>query len=266
LQLNLHHPKAVSMKILRIALLLSFSLYLFSCGTQRRIPNYVENLTDTTGRGNIQVPELRIQKYDLLSIQVFSASTLPEKSDAAYNFPTQTAGATGIMVDANGNIEYPQVGTVHAEGLTKLELADLIKKKINEKVTVLTNPSVIVRFLNFRVTILGPVNHEGPITVPTERLNILEAIGLAGGISDYGKKNSVKVIRDSSGTRQVGIIDLSSKDLFESPYYNLVQNDVIIVEPTKQKQRMAEQNIVAQRVSFALSVITAAAFIYNIFK
>src|ERR1043165_269333 len=105
------------MKFLRIALLLFFSLYLFSCGTQRKTPNYVENLTDTTGRGNVQVPELRIQKYDLLSIRVFSASTLPEKSDAVYNFPTQDAGVPGIMVDAYGNFEYPQIGLIHAEGL-----------------------------------------------------------------------------------------------------------------------------------------------------
>lgn len=253
------------MKILRIALFLAFSLYLFSCGTQRKTPNYVENLTDTTGKGQVQVPELRIQKYDILSIVVFSASTKPQISDAIYNLPGQMATA-GVLVDANGNIEYPQVGKVRAEGLTKLELAEIIKKKINENDSVLTSPSVIIRFMNFKVTVLGPVGHEGPITVPTERLTILEAIGLAGGITDYGKKNTVKVIRDSSGTRQVGIVDLSSRDLFESPFYNLVQNDMVIVEPTKFKSRMTEQNIVAQRVSFALSVITAAAFLYNIFK
>jgi len=110
------------------------------------------------------------------------------------------------------------------------------------------------------------VGHEGVLTVNGERITILEAIGLAGGITDYGKKNNVKIFRENNGKREVGLIDLSSATLFESPYYNLMQNDVVIVEPTKQKAKQAEQSMVAQRITFALSLITSAAFIYNIFK
>jgi polysaccharide biosynthesis/export protein len=256
------------MKILRIALFSVLAIYLISCGSQRKVPPYyLENATDTSGKGNVKFPELKIQKNDLLSIQVYSASTMPDRSDAPFNLlQNSSPGASGVLVDANGNIEYPQIGVIHAESLSKLELADIIKRKINEKDSVLTNPSVIIRFINFKVTVLGPVGREGVINVPGERVTILEAIGLAGGITDYGKKNTLKIIREINGNREIGYIDLSSKDLFESPYYNLMQNDMVIVEPTKQKARMAEQTLVASRISFALSVITAAAFIYNIFK
>ncbi|HVT84471.1 MAG TPA: polysaccharide biosynthesis/export family protein [Chitinophagaceae bacterium] len=276
------------MKFIRLSVLLTFPVILVSCATQQKVPYYLENVSDTSSMINAPFPELHIQKNDLLSIQVYSASTQPQVSDAYYNLPstspvstpssiggqssTSGAGSTasgnnsGCLVDANGNIEYPRLGTLHVEGLTKLELADLIKRKINEKDTVLINPSVIIRFLSYKVTVLGQVGHEGEVNVTGERLTILEAIGLAGGITDYGRKTDVKVIREIDGKREIGTIDLSSKDLFNSPYYNLMQNDYVIVYPTKQKEKMVDQSIVVQRISLALSIITATAFIYNVFK
>jgi polysaccharide export outer membrane protein len=259
------------MKFCRILLLASFPFYFISCATQRPLPNYLDNVADSNVIRQVKVPELRIQKNDLLSIQVYSASSKREISDVPYNLPTSGAGgqgtsSNGFLVDINGNIEYPVIGIIHAEGLTKLQLADLIKKKINETDTVLADPSIIIRFLNYKVTVVGQVGKEGVIPVSGERITILEAVGLAGGITDYGKKNDVKVIREIDGKREIGVVDLSSKDLFESPYYNLMQNDYVIVYPTRQKAKQVDQNLVVQRVSFALSVITAAAFIYNVFR
>lgn len=248
--------------------MLVISLYYISCGTQKKVPYYLENVVDTTGKGEVKIPELRFQKNDLLSIQVYSTSSKPEISDALYNLPSGagTGNTGGFLIDAFGNIEYPRLGTIHAEGLTKQELAAEIKKRLTQPVELLKDPTVIIRFLNFRITMLGEVAHIGTVTVPGERLTILEAIGMAGGITDYGKKNTVKIIRESNGKREVGYIDLSSKDIFESPYYNLVQNDIVLVEQTKQRAKQAEQSLVAQRITFALSLITSAAFIYNIFK
>lgn len=256
------------MKFNRIYLLLALSVYCISCGTQKKAPYYLENVNDTSGKGEVKITELLIQKNDLLSIQVYSKSTLPEVSDAIYNLPSGSAAgiATGFLVDASGNIEYPRLGTIHAEGLTKLQLSDEIKKRLTHPVEVLKDPSVIIRFLNFRVTILGEVAKIGPVTVPGERLTILEAIGIAGGITDYGKKNIVKIIREIGGKREVGYIDLSSKDIFESPYYNLMQNDVVLVEQTRQKARMGDQALVQQRIGFAISIISAAAVIYSIIQ
>jgi polysaccharide export outer membrane protein len=260
------------MKFIRILLLLALPVYFISCGTQHKLPNYLENAVDTSGKGEVKFPELLIQKNDLLSIQVYSVSTQPEKSDILYNLPSSAASsgpgtsAGGFLVDANGNIEYPRLGSFHAEGLTKQELAAQIKKKLTEPVELLKDPTVIIRFLNYKVTVIGQVGHEGVVTVPGERLTILEAVGLAGGITDYGKKEKIKIIREINGKREIGMIDLSSKDLFESPYYNLMQNDVVIVEPTSQKAKQTDQTLAAQRISLALGIITSLAFIYNIFK
>jgi polysaccharide biosynthesis/export protein len=261
------------MKITRTALLLAIPFWLISCSTQKPLPNYLESVTDTSDKKEVKIPELRIQKNDILSIQVYSAATDP-KADEIYNLRTagvssgtgQSATGTGFLVDAKGNIEYPRVGLLHAEGLTKQELGDLIKRRINEKDSVLTNPSVIIRFQNLKITVIGEVKSPGVINFPGERVTILEAIGLAGDIDEDGMKDAVKVIREIDGKREIGKVDLSSDSLFQSPYYNLMQNDVVLVQPTRKKAKKAEQDLVLQRVSFGLSLITAIALLYNIFR
>jgi polysaccharide biosynthesis/export protein len=264
------------MKSFRIVLFFALPFYFISCTPQQKIPNYLQNVTDTTIIEKIQPSELRIQKNDLLSIHVYSASTKPQISDAPYNLPSQGGSAegpassgspvAGYLVDANGNIEYPQIGLLKIEGLTKLQLADTIKRRINEKDSVLTNPSVIIRFQNLKVTVLGEVNKEGPITIPGEKVTILEAIGLAGGVKEYALKNSVKVVREIDGRRQAGYVDLSSNSLFESPYYNLMQNDMIVVEPSKRKAKKADQEMVYRQAGFVVSLITAIAVVVRVFQ
>lgn len=254
----------------RFLLLLALPVYLLSCKPQQVLPNYLENLSDTTGKGAVKIPELRIQKNDQLFIQVYSGSKKPEASDVFYNLPAsqgtgQGAVTSGFLVDVLGNIDYPQLGSIHAEGLTKQELAAEIRKRLTQPVELLADPSVIIRFLNFKVNVLGEVAKPGLINVPGERITILEAIGLAGDITQYGRKNTVKVIREIDGDRNIGTIDLSSKDLFESPYYNLLQNDVVMVEPSKRKAQSAEQALTAQKISFALTIVTVAATLANIF-
>lgn len=265
------------MKLHRIFFpLLALSLILFSCKPMEKTGNYLEDVKADTSGISVVVPELKIQKGDILSIQVFSHSTRPEIDDY-YNPPVgggSTTGASsggggavaGYLVDNTGMIEHPRLGIFHAEGLTKNELAAEVKKRLTEPVELLRNPTVIVRFASLKVTVMGEVGSPGTITVPSERLTILEALGLAGDFTEFGKKYNVRVVRELNGQREIGTIDLTSKKLFESPYYHLQQNDIVFVEATKQKQKQSEQNIVAQRITFALSLITAAAFIYNIFQ
>ncbi len=253
-------------------MLLILPLWLISCGTQKKMPYYLDKVQDTTGLGEVKYPEIRIQKNDLLSIQVFSDATDPAV-DALYNLPagagTSTAvgsGSGGFLVDANGNIQYPRLGTFHAEGFTKQELAEQIRKRLTEPVVLLSNPVVIIRFSGYRISVLGEVNSQGSYTIPGESVTILEAIALSGGISDFGKKESIKVQRENNGKREVGTIDLSSPDLYSSPYYHLMQNDVVIVEPTKKKQRQQEQANTFQRLSFVLSLVSVAATLYVILR
>lgn len=256
------------MKLFRTVLFLAISLYLFSCAPQKRIPNYIQSVDSTSAKTDLIPRELRIQKNDHLSIQVFSASTDPS-SDLPYNLPVAALGNTttgGFLVDAKGNIEYPKLGSFHAEGLTKDELAAAIKKRLTEPVELLKDPVVIIRFMNLKITVLGEVNAQGLVTIPGEKVTILEAIGLAGGITDFGMKDVVKVIRETDGKRDIGTVNLSSKDLFTSPYYNLQQNDVVLVDPTPKKAKSAEQAITMQRIQLGLTVLTAAVLLFNIFQ
>lgn len=264
------------MKNTSLLLSLLIIVFLGSCKTQQKMPTYLQTGTDTSGKGMVQIPELTIQKNDMLSIQVYSASTRPDVSDVLYNLPVTaplsggnsgTASvAPGFIVDHAGNIEYPRIGVLHVEGLTKTELAELIKRKINEKDSVLTNPSVIVRFQNLKITVLGEVKNPGVISFPGERMTVLEAIGLSGDIGDFGMKDKVKVVREINGVRETGVIDLSDQKLFESPYYNLRQNDVILVEASKLKAKRADNDVAWRRAGLIVSLVTAVAVVVNLFR
>jgi polysaccharide export outer membrane protein len=242
-----------------------FVLFLFSCTSQRAVTNnYLEKLNDTSGKDSIPLDQQVIQKNDLLAIRVYSTAigTSPE-TDAPYNLVDLGTGAAGFLVDRNGNIEYPQIGIIHAEGMTKEELAEFIRKRFESQ---LQNPSVVVRLVNYRITVLGEVGGPSTFTVPTEKITILEALGLAGDITEFGRKDNVKVIREINGHREVGTIDLTSKEMFSSPYYRLQQNDVVLVEQTRRKVKQQEQQMLVQQIGIASSIITAIALVLNLIK
>lgn len=252
------------MRPLAILVLLVFSCLFYSCRTQRAVYNYLEDIRDSSFRKSVYIAEPRIQKNDLLAIRIFSASLDPTV-DADYNQLQQAGQAgqvNGYLVDVQGNIQMPRIGPLYVEGLKKSELEEAIKARLAGK---LTDPSVVVRFLNFRITVLGEVGSPGVLNIPTERLNIFEAVGMAGGITQYGKIKEVKILRENNGVRQLGIVDLTAQNTFESPYYQLQQNDVILVDQTRYKLRQAEQGRISQQIGFALSIITSIALLYNIF-
>jgi polysaccharide export outer membrane protein len=254
------------MKILsRLVLPILAAILLFSCKTQKAL-GYVEDFADTTGKIQIKYPEPTIQKNDVLSINIYSDATDGGKTDAMYNlYNTSGSGPTatqGYLVDNDGFVQYPRVGKIKAMGLTKGQLGDEIRKKLE---TQLSNPSVIVRLLNFKITMLGEVSRPGAITLPSEKLTILEAIGLAGDISIYGKKDDIVVLREVDGAVEHGKVDLTSKEIFESPYYFLKQNDVVLVNPNKNKARLSDQ-VFNQRLGIAFSIINTIALLYNVFR
>ncbi|MFZ9388783.1 MAG: polysaccharide biosynthesis/export family protein [Chitinophagaceae bacterium] len=256
------------MKFSRFIFLLVFPLYFISCKPQQKLVNYLEYVNDSTGKGEVKYPELVIQKSDRLSIQIYSLSTKPEVSDAIYNQPAAAGAgntAAGYLVDNNGNIIHHRLGVIHAEGLTRHQLADEIKKRLTVPVELLKDPTVVVQLENFKVMVLGQVEKQGPIPVAGEKMNILEAIAMAGGIDDYGKKTKVKVVREQNGKRETGYIDLASKDIFQSPYYYLAQNDLIVVEGSNQKYKDQEQMRSMQKISFAFSFVTIIATLTSIF-
>lgn len=249
---------------------LLLSVLLAACGTQRKTlyTNYLQYGSDSSGK-RLNMPEPLVQKGDLLSIKVYSQSADP-RTDIPYNLPEPGTGGSsgpsatgGFLVDEEGNIEYPRIGTLHAAGLNKAALAQQIKERLASE---LKNPSVIVRFLNYRVTVLGEVRSPGSFTVPTERVTILEALGLAGDVSEYGNRNVVQVARERGNEVEIGRVDLTSKDLFQSPYFRLQQNDVVFVEQNRRKIDLQEQQATAQRLGIITGIISTLAIVFSLIR
>lgn len=141
------------------------------------------------------------------------------------------------LVDSKGDIEFPMLGTLHVGGMTKSALASQIESQIYPRY-LNDRPGVEVRLHNFKVFLLGEVGRPGMVTVTNERMNILEAISMAGDLTIQGKRDNVLVIRtDANGKRATARVSLNDKSLITSPYFNLQQNDIIYVEPNATKAR-----------------------------
>ena len=136
-------------------------------------------------------------------------------------------------MDKNGDIEVPVLGKIHVAGLTRLELAGVIKNKLIEG-EYIKDPTVEVRFKGAKILLLGEVNSPGVKELPSDRVTILDAIGLGGDLPPTAKRNNIQVIREENGERKSYTVDLtSSEDIFNSPVYYMQQNDVVYVEPNK---------------------------------
>lgn len=208
--------------------------------------------------------EPKIQPDDLLSISVGSLS-----SDANVLFNrgvltpvgsnssgTNSKGEEGYLVDKYGFIEFPVLGKVKVGGLTKQEAKD---KLVAELDNYLKRPTATIRFMNFRVTVVGEVNKPSTFTIPSEKVNVLEALGMAGDMTQFGKRDNVLIIREEGGVRKMARINLMSTEAMKSPYFYLHQNDVIYVEPNKARDSQA--TIDTRLVSLSLAVISTVTLI-----
>jgi polysaccharide biosynthesis/export protein len=214
-------------KFLSIALLASL-FFVFSCTPVKNITYFQQNGRDTSFRSNLGVVEAPIQRNDILNITV---SSLNKTASADFNL---SEGAKGYLVNNDGTIQMPTLGSVTAAGLTKKQLKDYITNIISSK-ELLKDPIVDIRYINFEVTVLGEVSHPTVINVPSEQISLVKALGLAGDLTIYGKRENVLLIREEDGKRITKRLNLSSVDFLSSPYYYLKPNDVIYVEPSKAK-------------------------------
>jgi len=215
----------------------------------RNLTYFYDLPEDKNYSAKIVFDEPKIQPHDLLSITVNSLN--PESNllfntgvitmaNSNYNLETpMTTVNEGYVVDKEGNINFPVLGKFNISGLTKEEAS---KKLSTEIKSYINNPIINVRFQNFRITVIGEVNKPSTFTLATERVNILEAIGMAGDLTLYGKRENILLIREIDGIRSVIKLNLNSKELFESPYYHLKQNDVVYVEPDRMKHVQASTN------------------------
>lgn len=149
------------------------------------------------------------------------------------NYASGQSSTDFYLINTKGDIEMPVIGDIHVAGLTKQQLSDLIASEIYPKY-VKVKPTVEVRLMNFKVTVLGQVRSPGVITADNERLNILEALAKAGDLDIMGNRENVMLIRNNpDGTREVHRLNLHDRNLLLSPYFNLQQNDFIYVEPNR---------------------------------
>jgi len=243
----------------KIILSLFAFILLVSCGTEKQIlylqdAGHPISLKDSTAA---LIPDPPLKIGDLLIILV-NAST-PEAA-LPFNLPLMpnpTSGGTGsydpsnatptgstgsmqnYLVDTEGDIVFPVLGKIHVAGMTKGELSDYIKNKIHPRY-IKEDPIISIRHANYRVSVLGEVNKPGVYPISNERISILEAIAWAGDLTLFGERDNLLLIREGTdGKRETVRIDLRNKNLVNSPYYYLQQNDVLYVQPNKPKTRSA---------------------------
>lgn len=222
-----------------ILLLILFPVLILSesCMTRKDI-SYFQDLEDSVSIQKITRDfEAVIQTGDIISIHVTSLS---QEASSFFNVVGENGDqqvANTYLVDAGGNIEMPLIGTVKVRDLTTEQAKDSIKSKLDK---YLSNPTVNLRIRNFKVTVLGEVKTPGVYTIPNEKITLVEAIGLAGDLTIFGKRVDVLVIREKDGERKFYKVDLRSKEIFESDIYYLHSNDIVYVEPGKGKIASAD--------------------------
>ncbi len=239
-------------------------LFLSACGVKyKTIPYFVDLPTGNQAEDINNQTVLKIQKNDILAITV---SSLDPKSDAYFNqgnissiqMATSTGSAAtpnGFIVDQGGNVQLPYLGSVKVEGLSTYDARKLIEEKL-ESGKFLMKPVLNIRLVNFKISILGDVVRPGVYPVQSERITIIEALGMAGDLNITAKRNDVLLIRENLGKRQQVKLNLQSKDIFNSPYYYLENNDVVVVTPSAAKYASVDSSYRnAALVISALSVI-----------
>lgn len=254
-------------------MLSGLALVLFSsCGNLKQL-QYLQGNIDTAAYAHINYIEPTIQRGDILSITVYSdnqlASAVFNQGGATSLSPTSpnTAAATnlsasGYAVNQDGNIQLYEIGSLKVEGMTKKQLGDLLARQYGER-NLLKNPFVEVRFLNFKVTVIGDVGSPGVHSFVSERVSIFDAIGMAGDLTTFAKRDNVLIVREVDGARKFTRLDLTSPTVFNSPYYYLRQNDMIVVDPTRFKATLTDQTF--RTISIVTSIISVVAIIYSVF-
>jgi len=254
------------MKMNKIILFLAIILMFSSCISNRRLV-YFPNLKDSTliKTYNDFVPKIQIGDILFISVSspdpnsslMFSSATIVGASITSGNINP------GIIVERDGNILLPKIGVLKAEGKTKKQLSDQITDSL---VAYLKDPIVNIRFLNFRVTLLGEFGKLGPITTTNERMNILEAIGLGGELNRTANRDKILLFRDSANTMLTKRINIRDPAIFSSPYFYLQSNDILYAEPYKATEISSNYQVPISIINTASGLILGILSALLLFK
>ena len=262
---------------LKISLILILQVLFFSCMVPPKDIVYFQDLDKYQQNiriaGDSMVYEPIIKKYDELMITV-AAPVLDQEIVAQFNLPAavflvpgetniqQPAALQTYIVGHDGTINFPVIGRIPLAGLTKSQAIEQIRQSVSNHIK---DPVINMKIISFNVTVLGEVLKPGTIPVTQERVSVLDAIGAVGDLTIYGDRKNVLLIRENNAGDLDHIrLDLTSSELFTSPYYYLQQNDKIIVEPNSTKQMESKYSpansyklSIYSMIFSALSVITS---------
>ena len=252
----------------------------FVDNSQQNLSVQVENIERTK--------EVTILPGDIVSISVSSISSILASGNSnqnvgastvaifneggmAYSISAGSAGGggagntaqnKGYLVDEYGFIDYPILGKLKLSGMTLRQIKELIAGKL---VAFLKEPVVDANIINYRITVLGEVGHEGPIVSHNQKISIIDAIAAAGGIPITGRKDNVLIIRETEGKREFARLNLNSRNVFNSPYFYLKQNDKIYVEPSRVR-RQENNDFLRFYLPTLMTLISSVITIYSISK
>lgn len=237
------------MNLISKLLFLLVTCLLVGCNSYKNVPYFKD--ADPIGKTVSQNPQLydaRIMPKDLLSITVSSSEpeaaapynqTIPTTFNVANRSTYSQPLIQSYLVDNEGNVDFPVLGKIHLGGMTKTEaekfIGGLLKGSFKE------TPIITVRMINYKISVLGEVARPSTFTIANEKVNIFEALALAGDMTVYGRRDNVKLLReDANGKKEIIPLDLNKSDIISSPYFYLQQNDVLYVEPNRAKAKASD--------------------------
>ena len=264
--------KASVISLFFVSFLFTFLLVMtMGCRNSRNVAYFGNIVKDTVYSDNQVLEEYVIRPHDLLNI---TCATMDEDMTRILNglntvsggMSTNSAYSTasalsmtsgGYLVNKDGEILYPFIGSVKVAGLTKKELADSLHNFFIQK-QLLNDAIFDIRLQNYRITILGEVNHPSVIIVPNEKITLPEALGLAGDLTIYGKRENILIVREQNHHRFFAHINLNTDSIFKSDFYYLRANDLVYVEPKSAKKVTATSVPVILPLVFSAMILFIA--------
>ncbi|WP_353132606.1 polysaccharide biosynthesis/export family protein [Pseudopedobacter sp.] len=221
---------------IKILCVLYLILFITACSPRRNLVYFSDLNKKSVDTGSVvNNVEPKIQPNDVLSITINTPSSESNNLftlNSSYMNKNGMVEREGYRVSKDGYVRLPVIGDIDVKGQTLEQAQQTIARRLNNYVK---DPLVNIQFLNFRVTVIGEVNHPSTFTINNEKVNLLEALGMAGDMTVYGKRENVLIIRESEGKRIITRVNLNEKNVLNSPYFYLKQNDIVYVEPDKEK-------------------------------
>lgn len=271
-------------RVIKKTVFLLFIVLLTGCNAYQKVAYLQQAGKQVVMSDSIQapVPDPVIKIGDVLLITV---NTNTPEAAIPFNLPLIPAGEASksysagngsyisyglsmqnYLVDMEGNLVFPVIGKIQVAGMTKAALAEQIKKAIYPQY-IIEEPIILIRYANFKVSVLGEVMRPGSFVIDNEKVSILEALAMAGDMTIYGRRESVLLVRENNGNRETIRIDIRDRNLINSPYFYLQQNDVLYVEPNDSRARAsAISSAESLSISVVGTLISIATLIINILR